>query len=223
MKNNSTQFTIEIWSDIQCPFCYIGKRKLEIALKNFQTKDQIKLEWRSYQLNPNTISQPGLSVYDYLAEIKGQTKEWSIKMHEHVTNMAKEVGLNYHFEKAIIANSYNSHRLIHLAKEYKLSDQAEEHLFKAYFTEGKDIAEKTTLLEIGKEIGLTETKILAVLNSDMYGAEVKADIAEAQTIGVTGVPFFVFNRAYAISGAQDIEVFRETLQKSFSEWNSNFN
>jgi len=223
MKNNLTQFTIEIWSDIQCPFCYIGKRKLEIALKKFEKKDKIKIEWRSYQLNPNTISQPGLSVYDYLAAIKGQTKEWSIKMHENVTNMAKEVGLNYHFEKTIIANSYNSHRLIQLAKAYKLSDQAEEHLFKAYFTEGKDIADKTTLLEIGKEIGLTETKILAVLNSDMYGAEVRADIAEAQTIGVKGVPFFVFNRAYAISGAQDIEVFSETLQKSFSEWNINFN
>ena len=211
-------FKIEIWSDILWPFCYIGKRKLEKALETFEGKEFIEIDWRSYQLDPDATSQKGVDVYDYLAERKGQTRDWSIKMHEQVANTAKEVGLNYKFEKAIIANSYNAHRLIHLAKKYNLGNEAEENIFKAYFTEGKDIANETTLIAIGKEIGLKEEEIKEVLNSDKYNAEVKADIEEAQNIGVRGVPFFVMDRAYAVSGAQPVEVFTETLQKSFEGW-----
>jgi protein disulfide-isomerase len=215
MKNT---FKIEIWSDILCPFCYIGKRKLEKALETFEGKEFLEIDWRSYQLDPDATSQPNTDVYDYLAQRKGQTRDWSIKMHEQVANTAKQEGLDYNFEKAIIANSYNAHRLIQLAKKYKLGDQAEETIFKAYFTEGKDIANKTTLIAIGKEIGLKEEEINEVLNSDKYGAEVRADIEEAQNIGVRGVPFFVMDRAYAVSGAQPVEVFTETLQKSFEGW-----
>jgi protein disulfide-isomerase len=211
-------FKIEIWSDILCPFCYIGKRKLEKALETFEGKKFLEIDWRSYQLDPDAKSQPNTDVYDYLAKRKGQTRDWSIKMHEQVANTAKQEGLDYNFEKAIIANSYNAHRLIHLAKKYKLGDQAEETIFKAYFTEGKDIANKTTLIAIGKEIGLKEEEINEVLNSDKYGAEVRADIEEAQNIGVRGVPFFVMDRAYAVSGAQPVEVFTETLEKTFEGW-----
>jgi protein disulfide-isomerase len=211
-------FKIEIWSDILCPFCYIGKRKLEKALETFEGKEFLEIDWRSYQLDPDATSQPNTDVYDYLAQRKGQTRDWSVKMHEQVANTAKQEGLDYNFEKAIIANSYNAHRLIHLAKKYKLGDQAEETIFKAYFTEGKDIANKTTLIAIGKEIGLKEEEINEVLNSDKYGAEVRADIEEAQNIGVRGVPFFVMDRAYAVSGAQLVEVFTETLEKTFEGW-----
>jgi protein disulfide-isomerase len=211
-------FKIEIWSDILCPFCYIGKRKLEKALETFKGKEFLEIEWRSYQLDPDATSQPNTNVYDYLAQRKGQTRDWSVKMHEQVANTAKEVGLDYNFEKAIIANSYNAHRLIHLAKKYNLGDQAEENIFKAYFTQGKDIADKATLIAIGKEIGLQEEEIKEVLNSDKYGAEVKTDIEEAQNIGVRGVPFFVMDRTYAVSGAQPVEVFTETLEKSFEGW-----
>jgi len=216
-------FKIEIWSDILCPFCYIGKRKLEKAIETFEGKEFLEIEWRSYQLDPDATSQPNTDVYDYLAERKGQTRDWSIKMHEQVANTAKEVGLDYKFEKAIIANSYHAHRLIHLAKKYNLGDQAEETIFKAYFTEGKDIANKITLTEIGSKIGLQENEILEVLNSDKYGAEVRADIEEAQNIGVRGVPFFVMDRAYAVSGAQPVEVFKETLEKSFEDWKNKNN
>jgi protein disulfide-isomerase len=215
MKNT---FKIEIWSDILCPFCYIGKRKLEKALETFEGKEFLEIDWRSYQLDPDATSQPNTDVYDYLAKRKGQTRDWSVKMHEQVANTAKQEGLDYNFEKAIIANSYNAHRLIHLAKKYKLGDQAEETIFKAYFTEGKDIANKTTLIAIGKEIGLKEEEINEVLNSDKYGAEVRADIEEAQNIGVRGVPFFVMDSAYAVSGAQPVEVFAETLEKTFEGW-----
>lgn len=211
-------FKIEIWSDILCPFCYIGKRKLEKAVETFKGKEFLEIEWRSYQLDPDAASQPNTDVYDYLTQRKGQTRDWSIKMHEQVANTAKQEGLDYHFEKAIIANSYHAHRLIHLAKKYKLGDNAEETIFKAYFTEGKDIADKTTLIAIGKQIGLKENELKEVLNSDRFGTEVKADIEEAQNIGVRGVPFFVIDRAYAISGAQPVEVFTETLEKSFEDW-----
>lgn len=211
-------FKMEIWSDILCPFCYIGKRKLEKALETFEGKEFLEIDWRSYQLDPDASPQPNTDVYDYLAQRKGQTRDWSIKMHEQVANTAKQEGLEYNFEKAIIANSYNAHRLIHLAKKYKLGDVAEETIFKAYFTQGKDIADKTTLMSIGKEIGLEENEIKEVLNSDKFGTEVKADIEEAQNIGVRGVPFFVMDRAYAVSGAQPVEVFTETLVKSFEGW-----
>ncbi|MBA3683413.1 MAG: DsbA family oxidoreductase [Bacteroidetes bacterium] len=139
-------------------------------------------------------------------------------MHKNVTDMAKENGLDYHFEKAVLANSYHAHRIIHLAKKYKLGNAAEERIFKAYFTEGKDIAGQQTLLDLGKEIGLEEKEIKEVLNSDKYGDDVRADIEEAQKIGVRGVPFFVFNRQYAVSGAQPVEIFTETLNKSFTDW-----
>lgn len=218
MKN---KFKIEIWSDIQCPFCYIGKRKIEKALESFKEKDKVEIEWRSYQLDPDSTSQPGVDLYDYLAKRKGQTRDWAIEMHKNVTQMAKENGLDYYFEKAILANSYNAHRLIHLAKKYKLGNEAEEKIFKAYFTEGKDIANIATLTALGIELDLKEEELKEILNSDKFGDEVRADIEEAQNIGVKGVPFFVFNRAYAISGAQPVEIFTETLNKSFEDWKKN--
>ena len=215
------KFKIEIWSDIQCPFCYIGKRKIEKALDAFKEKDKVEIEWKSYQLDPDSTSQPGIDLYDYLAKRKGQTRDWAIEMHKNVTQMAKENGLEYHFEKAILANSYNAHRLIHLAKKHKLGNEAEEKIFKAYFTEGKDIANIATLTALGIELGLKEDELKEVLSSDKFGDEVRADIEEAQNIGVKGVPFFVFNRAYAVSGAQPVEIFTETLTKSFEDWKEN--
>ena len=215
---NKNILKIEIWSDIQCPFCYIGKRKLEKAIEIFEGKENLEIEWRSYQLDPDATSQPGVDMYDYLATRKGQTRDWSIAMHKNVTNMAKENGLDYHFEKALIANSYNAHRLIHLAKKYKLGNEAEETIFKAYFTEGKNIADLKILTQLGKEIGLNEEELKDVLNSDKFGDDVRTDIEEAQNIGVKGVPFFVFNRSHAVSGAQPVEIFTETLNKSFEGW-----
>lgn len=217
LKNTNT-FKIEIWSDIQCPFCYIGKRKIEKALETFEGKENVAIEWRSYQLDPDATSQPGIDLYDYLAKRKGQTRHWAIEMHKNVTDMAKENGLEYHFEKAVLANSYDAHRLIHLAKKYNSGNEAEERIFKAYFTEGKDIANKETLTLLGKEIGLNEEELKDVLNSDKFGDDVRADIEEAQNIGVRGVPFFVFNRQFAVSGAQPVEIFTETLNKSFEGW-----
>ena len=209
---------VEIWSDVMCPFCYIGKRKLEMALSQFHGKDQIEIEWHSFLLNPDIQYQPGKDVYTYLSELKGQSLEWSVMMHDQLAASALELGLVYNFDKAVIANSFNAHRLIQLAKKNHLGDEAEERLFKAYFTEGKNISYDTTLLELGIEIGLKKEEIIEVLASDAYSKEVYKDIEEARKFGVRGVPFFVMNRTHAVSGAQSIDVFTQTLEQSFAGW-----
>lgn len=209
---------VQIWSDIMCPFCYIGKRKLEKALGEFKNAAQIEIEWKSYQLNPDMKYMPGVSAYDYLAKVKGQTREWSVKMHEYVVEMAKGEGLQYDFDKAVMANSFNAHRLIQLAKQKGLGDAAEERLFKAYFMEGINMEDNASLIKIGKDIGLDETEVKSMLESEAFKAEVRKDIEEANKVGVTGVPFFVFNNKYAVSGAQDSKVFLDVLNKSFDEY-----
>lgn len=209
---------VEIWSDIMCPFCYIGKRRFEEALGKFADHKNVEIEWKSFQLDPSIQPAPGKNVYEYLAERKGISYEQSEHMHVRVIAMAKDAGLEYNFGKAVIANSYDAHRLIQLAKKSKLGDAAEERLFKAYFTEGKDFGNHDTLAQIGKEIGLDENKVRQALATNEFSSEVDADIYEAQQIGVRGVPFFVFNRKYAVSGAQASEIFVEVLNKSFTEW-----
>jgi len=211
---------VEVWSDIMCPFCYIGKRNYETALDQFEGRDNVEIEWRSFQLDPTIpkSSQVKENVYQYLADKKGLTYEQSAKMHERVIQMAKEAGLDYRFDIAILANSFDAHRMIQLAKTKGLGDAAEERLFRAYFTEGRDFGDHETLVAIGKEIGLHEEEIKSVLVSEDYAEKVEQDIQEASEIGVQGVPFFVFDRKYAVSGAQPPEYFLQALKKSFSEW-----
>jgi predicted DsbA family dithiol-disulfide isomerase len=212
-----TKLKIQIWSDVMCPFCYIGKRKVEEALMQFDNKESVAIEWKSFQLDPTSTSHPGENTIDYLAKKYNRDREWSIAMHESVTQQAKAVGLDYHFEKLILANSLNAHRLSHLAKKYNLGNDFEELLFKAHFTEGMDVDDKTTLTQLAIEVGLKKEEIESVLNSDEFSKEVAQDIQEAQAIGVTGVPFFVFDNKYAVSGAQPTEVFLRTLKKAWEE------
>jgi len=204
---------IEIWSDIMCPFCYIGKRQLETALQEFPGND-FEIEWKSFQLDPTIEPQSGKDVYTFLAERKGISVEQSIEMHKGVVERAKSVGLDYHFDKAIISNSLTAHRIIHLAKSKKLGDEMEEIFFKAYFTDGKDLNDAQTLIELGIKAGLDSNEVKEVVeNENLYLIDVKGDIREAQEIGVQGVPFFVFDRKYAISGAQPVEAFVNTIKE----------
>lgn len=214
---------VEIWSDIMCPFCYIGKRNFEAALEKFDAKNEIEIEWKSFQLDPNIPKsfENNVNTYEYLAERKGMTVEKSIELHQNVTEMAKNVGLIYNFEKSVVANSFDAHKLIQLANSKELGDTAEESLFKAYFTNGKDMSDHSTLIGIGKQIGLNEKEVISALDGEIFEAKVKADISEGNQLGVTGVPFFVFDRKYAISGAQPIETFLNALKQSFSESNNN--
>jgi predicted DsbA family dithiol-disulfide isomerase len=209
---------INIWSDIRCPFCYIGKRKFEKALERFPQKDEVEVIWRSFQLDPKLQTQTDKSVYEYFAEYKGMRLKYAEQMHTQVARIAKEVGLRFNFDKAIVANSFNAHRLIQFAKTKGLGNEAEEQLFNAYFTEGKNIDDIPTLIKTGASIGLDEKELKEVLTSDAFAEEVQHDELTALRIGVTGVPFFVFNDKYAVSGAQPVDRFLRTLEISWEEF-----
>lgn len=201
-----------------CPFCYIGKRRFEQAMAGFRQSDRVVVEWHSFQLDPDIQPDHGKNLYEYLSERKGISLQESVDMHRYVTQMAKDAGLEYHFDKAIVANSFDAHRLIQFAKTKGLGDEAEERLFFAYFTEGKDFSDHEVLTELGLNMGLTTDQVKTALKDDLYAYRVKQDIAEAAHLGIRGVPFFVFNRKYAVSGAQPVETFMQVLQQSFADW-----
>jgi len=209
---------IEIWSDVMCPFCYIGKRNFERALEQFADKDKVQVVWKSFQLDPSIPEVQSESYSNYLVKAKGMPKAQVDAMLANVTQNAKNAGLDYDFDKSVMVNSLKAHRVIQFAKTRGLGDVAEERFFKAFFTEGENIADDATLIKIGKDIGLDEAAVELALTNDKYLDMINQDIQEARTIGVQGVPFFVFNRKYAVSGAQPPQAFLQTLQKSFAEW-----
>lgn len=209
---------VEIWSDIMCPFCYMGKRKFEQALAQFDHADEVEIEWKSFQLSPDLKTDPSKSIYEYLAVHKGMTIEHAKQLSDQVAASAKQLGLQYDFDRAVPANTFRAQRLIHLAKSHGLQNEAEEILFQAYFSEGLNIDDQQTLLELADKIGLDATESKEVLNGDLYTDSVLADIREAQQLGVRGVPFFVFDRKVAVSGAQDVSVFLEVLEEQFELW-----
>jgi len=208
----SNKITVEIWSDVVCPFCYIGKRNFEDALNQFENRDEVEIIWKSFQLNPNTPKNLKKSSYEYLAESKGITLNKSKEMHENVIKMAKKVGLHYNYDQAIVANTFDAHRLLQFAKTKNLGDDAKENLLKAYFIEGKNLGDSSALAELGIAIGLTMDDVKESLTNPLYAEKVLADIQEAQNLGITGVPFFVINRKFGISGAQPSEVLLENLE-----------
>lgn len=208
---------IQIWSDIMCPFCYIGKRRIEEALGLFEHKDNVAIEWKSYQLDSGFVASADDNMVDHLAEKYKKDTLWAQGMLDNMTQNAKTAGLDFHFDKAILANSFHAHRLLHLAKKYNLANDLEELLFKAYLTDGKNINDLNTLKELGIAVGLKAAVIDEVLHSNAYANEVQQDINNAQSIGVQGVPFFVFDNKYAVSGAQSAATFLETLEKVWEE------
>ena len=205
---------VQIWSDIMCPFCYIGKRRIEEALSQFEHKEAVAIEWKSFELDAGFIPSPDDNLIEHLAEKYRKDTDWAQTMVDNMTQNAKTAGLDFHFEKAVLANSHNAHRLLHLAKKYNLSNELEELLFKAYLTDGKDLNNLDTLAELGIAVGLDAEAVAQVLHSDAYSKEVKQDIQQANAIGVQGVPFFVFYNKYAISGAQPTTAFLQTLEKT---------
>lgn len=200
-----------------CPFCYIGKKRFDDALAQFEHKDEVEIEWKSFMLSPDLKTDPTKNNNQFLAEHKGISLEEATGMNNYVTDMAAQAGLTYDFNKAIVANSFNAHRFSHFAKQYGKQNEAEEKLFAAYFTEGKNIDDAETLMAMAAELELDVTKLANVMGSGAYAKDVMADIDEAQELGIRGVPFFVLNRKYAISGAQETAVFLDTLQKAFAE------
>jgi predicted DsbA family dithiol-disulfide isomerase len=217
-KNKLSKMQVEIWSDVMCPFCYIGKRKFEAALSQFVHKENIEVIWKSYMLNPEMKTDTNKNSIVALAEHKGISIEESKEMHKYVVEMATNAGLKYNMDKTISANSFNAHRLTHYAKSQGKQLEIEEKLFEAYFILGKNIDDTNTLIGLGESVGLSKETLAKVIKGNDYAEDVRQDVYEAQQVGVRGVPFFVFDRKYAVSGAQESAVFLQSLQKSFDEW-----
>ena len=214
-----SKLKIQIWSDIMCPYCYIGKRKIEEALSQFKNHKAIVIEWKSFQLDPNFIPSTTKKLTDHLAKKYKKDTDWANSMLDNMTQNAKKSGLEFNFDKSILANSLNAHRLMQKAKKHKLANELKELLFKAYLTDGKDLNDFETLKTLALEVGLQNDEIEAVLNSDLYKEEVLNDQKEAEAIGINGVPFYIFDYKYAISGAQPVETFLRTIQKTWDEGN----
>ncbi len=212
---------VEIWSDIVCPYCYIGKRKYEQALARFPHAGEIETVWHSYQLDPEVSSETTQDLYDYVAEMKACSRKESIEEHNKLERLAKTVGLDYHFDKTIVANTFNAHRLIHFASQKGMQDAAEEHLFEAYFINGENINDLNTLIRIGQSIGLDGDELRRMLDSDELEDEVFQDLEEAENQDVDVVPFFLFDRRLIVTGAQSSEVFLDALTQSYEKWKTN--
>jgi predicted DsbA family dithiol-disulfide isomerase len=211
---------IEVWSDFVCPFCYIGKRRLEEALEQFPHKEDVEVIFKSFELDPNSERNSGKTIHEALASKYGTSIEQAKKMNENMGQQAAAVGLDFQFDNMIPTNTFDAHRLAKYAKNAGKAPEMTERLLKAYFTQSQHIGSHETLLKLAEEVGLDRNESEAVLRSSDFENEVRADEEEARNIGVQGVPFFVLNRKYAISGAQPLEVFTNALQKVWEEENA---
>ena len=211
---------VEIWSDVVCPWCYIGKRRFEAALSRFAHRDQVEVVWRSFELDPTTVSELAPGGPDHaerLAAKYGMSPAQARDAVAGVTAAAAGEGLDYHLETSLPANTFDAHRLIHLAAGHGLQDAAEERLMRAYFTEGQALGDPAVLVRLAAEIGLDEAEAERVLAGDAYADAVRADEAEARSLQVTGVPFFVMDRRYGVSGAQPAAQLLAALEQAWAE------
>lgn len=208
---------IDIWSDVLCPWCYIGKRRFEAALEKFQGASEVEINWRSFELDPFSPKIIEEDMATRLSKKYRITKEDAQASMNHVSELASEVGLDYHLDSAKAGNSFDAHRLIKLAGIYGLAPKMKERLLKAYFVESLDISDFETLKLLGKDVGLDASVIEELQNSDYMAQQVRDDEALAGTLGISGVPFFVFDSKYGVSGAQSTEVFLEVLNKVHGE------
>ncbi|MDH2427026.1 DsbA family oxidoreductase [Sphaerisporangium sp. TRM90804] len=203
---------VEVWSDIVCPWCYLGKRRLEKALAGFEHAGDVEVEWRSFQLDPSFPKGLGQPVYEALARKTGATAAQVRGMTEHVKALAAEEGLAYDFDRSVMANTFDAHRLTHLAKTHGIGAEMHERLMRANLVEGEVVDDAETLVRLGAEVGVPAGEARRVLAGDAYSREVMEDVNQARALGATGVPFFVLDRTYGISGAQPVEAFLGALR-----------
>lgn len=208
---------IDIWSDIVCPFCYIGKRHLELALEQFPHRDEVEIRWHSFELDPTIEAVSEQSLVEKIAGKYGLSVEQSVASQRDIEARAAQVGLTFNWQQARFGNTFDAHRFIHLAATHGLADAAHERLMRAYFTEGIAVGDRAQLQRLGEEIGLPAAEVAQLLNGDDFAAEVRADEARASTLGISGVPFFVFDDKFAVSGAQPVELFEKALNSAWSE------
>lgn len=209
----SRPIALEVWSDVACPFCYIGKRNLETALERFPHRDDVSVVWRSFQLDPAAPVEPAGDMYDMLAAKYGGTREDARAKTANVVAMAAQAGLTYDMDAARPSNTFDAHRLIHLAASLDRQDAMNERLLAAYFTEGAVLADRPTLRRLALEVGLPADRVDEVLAGDEFADAVRRESGEAQQLGLGGVPSFVFDRRSAVTGAQPPEVLLAALEQ----------
>lgn len=208
---------VEIWSDIACPWCYIGRRRFERALAQFEGRGQVEVVWRSFQLDPSAPPEyPGTS-NDMLMRKYGISQEQAEAMHARVIELGAQEGLEYRFDLVRPGNTFDAHRLLHLAAAHGLQGEMKERLQRAHFTEGLLVSDRETLVKLAVEVGLEAEEVRRVLASASYADAVQADIRRAQMLGINGVPFFVFGGRYAVSGAQPAELFTTALERAWAD------
>lgn len=208
---------IDIWSDIVCPFCYIGKRHLELALEQFEHADSVEIVWHSFELDPKAPQNSSQSIVEHIAHKYQISMEQSEASQRDIAARAAAVGLTFNWEIAQPGNTFDAHRLIHLGKAHGLEGSAEEAFIKAYFTQGRAIGDPAVLKEIALELGLPEEEIDEVLKGDKFAHAVRADERVAAELGISGVPFFLLENQWVINGAQPVETILAGLQQVWNE------
>lgn len=205
---------IEIWSDVICPWCYIGKRRFETALASFAHQESVQVIWRSFELDPKSPRLYPETLEEMLARKYGVSLQEAAAMNARVSALAKEIGLEYRLSQARPGNTLDAHRLLHFAASRQLGNQAAEHIMHAYFSEALAVGDRAALARVASRFGIAESEARAMLESDAYVEAVRADEARAAKLGITGVPFFVIDEKVGISGAQPVAVFLEALQQA---------
>ena len=208
---------VEIWSDIACPWCYVGKRRFEAALAQFPHRDQVTVTWRSFELDPGAPAERGGTGAEHLAAKYGTSVEQAREMEQRMTETAAGDGLDFHFERLRMGSTFDAHRVLHLAQHLDKQDAVKERFMRAYLTEGELMSDHATLRRLAVEAGLPEADVVDVLASEQYAEDVREDERTAAALGISAVPMFVVDRAYGASGAQPPEALLGLLQRGWSE------
>jgi predicted DsbA family dithiol-disulfide isomerase len=208
---------VDIWSDVVCPWCYVGKRRFEAALAGFAHRDSVEVHWRSFELDPRAPRVRDVDRIDHLATKYGIPREQAEAMERQINEAGRAAGLDFRLDRSRGGNSFDAHRLLHLAADHGLADATKERLFRAYFMDGEPIGDPGALARLAVDAGLPAAEVDDVLAGDRYADVVRADEATAHAYGATGVPFFVIDETYGIAGAQPPEVFANVLDRAWSE------
>lgn len=210
---------IDIWTDIVCPFCYLGRRRFEEALARFEHRDEVEVQWHSYELDRNAEAVSDVDLPSQLAAKYGTTRDDVVAQQEGLAAQGAQLGIDFRFDHARHGNTFDAHRIVHMAAEVggdELAGRAQERLMRAYFTEGIAIGDREALATLAPDLGLESAAVREMLTSDDYGNHVRSDEATAKMLGITGVPFFVLDRRYGVSGAQPTEVFERALAQAWA-------
>lgn len=208
---------VEIWSDVACPWCYVGKRRFEKALELFEHREAVQIRWRSFELDPGAPAERDVAAPAHLAAKYGTTVEQARRMNRNLEEVAAAEGLQLRLDTLRTGNTFDAHRLLHLAAEHGVQGEAKEAFLHAYFTENRLLSDQRVLEDVAVAAGLSPADVRDVLASDRFAAEVRADEREAARLGANGVPFFVVARAFGVSGAQPTDLFADVLEKAWAQ------